>query len=147
MTSQIWVNLAYLVAAVFFIAGLKGLSHPRTAVRGNLIGALGMFIAIVVTLVDQQLLNWVYIVAGIAAGSVIGAVLAIRIQMTAMPQLVGLFNGFGGGASILVAGAVLNNVDLERAYHKDYYYAGYYFDDGEKKPRKKRGVEPEARVG
>ena len=107
MSSEIWVNAAYLVAASLFIFGLKGLSHPRSAVRGNLMGALGMFIAIAVTLVDQQVLNWTYIVAGIAVGSVVGAVLALRIQMTAMPQLVGLFNGFGGAASILVAGAVL----------------------------------------
>lgn len=107
MTTRIWVNAAYLVAAVLFIAGLKGLSHPRSAVRGNLLGALGMFLAIVVTLVDQQVINWVYIVAGIAVGSLIGGVLALRIQMTAMPQLVGLFNGFGGAASILVAGAIL----------------------------------------
>jgi NAD(P) transhydrogenase subunit beta len=107
MSNDIWVNAAYLVAAVLFILGLKGLAHPRSAVRGNMMGALGMFIAIVVTLVDQQVLNWVYIVAGIAVGSIIGAILALRIKMTAMPQLVGLFNGFGGAASILVAGAVL----------------------------------------
>ena len=107
MTSSVWVSAAYLVAAILFILGLKGLSHPKSAVRGNMLGALGMLIAIVVTLVDQQVLNWTYIIAGIAAGSLIGAILALRIQMTAMPQLVGLFNGFGGAASILVAGTVL----------------------------------------
>jgi len=107
LSADVWVDAAYLLAAVLFIVGLKGLSHPRSAVRGNLLGALGMFIAIVVTLVDQQVLTWVWIVAGIAVGSTIGAVFALTIKMTAMPQLVGLFNGFGGGASILVAGAVL----------------------------------------
>ena len=107
MNARILVDAAYLVAAVLFILGLKGLSHPRSAVRGNMMGALGMLLAIVVTLVDAEVMNWVWIVAGIAAGSVIGAALALTIKMTAMPQLVGLFNGFGGGASILVAGAVL----------------------------------------
>jgi len=107
MTSAVWVNAAYLLAAILFIVGLKGLSHPRSAVRGNLLGALGMLVAIVVTLVDQEILNWEYIVAGLAAGSLIGAVFALRIKMTAMPQMVGLFNGFGGAASILVAGTVL----------------------------------------
>ena len=107
MIPDVWVDAAYLLAAVLFIVGLKGLTHPRSAVRGNLLGAIGMFLAIVVTLIDQEVLNWTWIVAGIAVGSLIGTILALRIQMTAMPQLVGLFNGFGGGASVLVAGAVL----------------------------------------
>lgn len=102
-----YINLVYLVASVLFITGLKGLAHPRTAVRGNLLGALGMFIAIVATLVMQEIMSVEFILVGIALGAVIGAVLAIRIQMTAMPQLVGLYNGFGGIASVLVAGAVL----------------------------------------
>lgn len=101
------INLAYLLSAILFIFGLKGLAHPRTAVRGNLIGALGMLVAIVATLCDQQVLTWGAIIAGIAVGSVIGIVLALRIAMTAMPQLVALFNGFGGGASMVVAGAEL----------------------------------------
>ena len=104
------VDAAYLIAAVLFIAGLKGLSHPRTAVRGNILGAIAMLIAVVATLVDRGLMSWEFIVAGIAVGSIVGAVLALKIQMTAMPQLVGLFNGFGGAASILVAGAVLIQV-------------------------------------
>ena len=100
-------DLFYLIAAVLFILGLKGLSHPRTAVRGNLLGAIGMLVAIVVTLVVQVGLPWELIALGIGIGSVVGAILALRIQMTAMPQLVGLYNGFGGAASVLVAGAVL----------------------------------------
>ena len=106
MTAAI-VNLIYLLAAVLFIVGLKGLGHPRSAVRGNLLGALGMLLAIVATLVAQDILNPVLIVAGLAVGGVIGAVFALTIKMTAMPQLVGLYNGFGGIASVLVAGAVL----------------------------------------
>lgn len=101
------INVAYLLAAVLFIVGLKGLTHPRSAVRGNVTGALGMLIAIVATLLAQEILNPGMIVIGVAAGSVIGAVFAITIKMTAMPQLVGLYNGFGGIASVLVAGAVL----------------------------------------
>ncbi|MFW5801084.1 MAG: NAD(P)(+) transhydrogenase (Re/Si-specific) subunit beta [Spirochaeta sp.] len=107
MDLQSIANLGYLVAAVFFIVGLKRMSHPKTAVQGNLLGALGMFLAIVVTLVSQGILNIEFILIGIAAGTLVGTVLALRIQMTAMPQLVGLFNGFGGIASVLVAGASL----------------------------------------
>ncbi len=101
------INLAYLLASALFIFGLKGLSHPRTAVRGNLLGALGMLIAIVVTLLDRDIVSFEVILAGFVVGGLIGAVLAVRIQMTDMPQLVALFNGFGGAASAVVAGAAL----------------------------------------
>ena len=101
------INFVYLVASVLFILGLKGLTHPRTAVRGNLLGALAMFIAVVVTLLDQRVLTFEYILLGVVIGSLIGAVLAIRIPMTSMPELVAIFNGFGGIASVLVAGAAL----------------------------------------
>jgi len=100
-------NLAYLVASVLFILGLKGLAHPRTAVKGNLTGALGMLLAIVVTLLHKDIIDYKFIIAGIIVGGSLGSILAVRIQMTAMPQLVALFNGFGGGASVLVAGAAL----------------------------------------
>jgi len=99
-------DLVYLLAAVLFIFGLKGLTHPRTAVRGNLLGALGMLVAVVVTLLAQGI-DYTLIVIGLVIGSAIGAILALKIRMTAMPQLVALFNGFGGGASVLVAGAYL----------------------------------------
>jgi len=105
------VNLSYLVASVLFILTFKGLSHPRTAVRANLMGSLGMLIAVVATLL---LLDWGpgvqrygVILAGLTVGAVIGALLALKIQMTAMPQMVALLNGFGGAASTLVAGAAL----------------------------------------
>lgn len=101
-----FVNIAYLIAAVFFIMGLKGLAHPRTAVRGNILGFIGMLIAIVVTLFLGKL-SFELIIAGVVVGGLIGAVFAIKIEMTAMPQMVALFNGFGGGASVLVAGAEL----------------------------------------
>ena len=99
------INAVYLLAAVLFILGLKGLTSPRTAVRGNLLGALGMLLAVLATLVDRQIVSYELIVLGIAIGSVVGIVWAVKVQMTAMPQLVAAFNGFGGGASALVAAA------------------------------------------
>ena len=97
------IDLGYLVAAVLFIVGLKGLGRPRTAPRGNLMGATGMLIAVLVTLVDQSILSYQFLAVGLALGIAIGALLALRVQMTSMPELVALFNGFGGGASVLVA--------------------------------------------
>ena len=110
MDSAIIVNLAYLLAAMLFIFGLKGLSHPKTAVRGNMFGALGMLLAIVVTLAAHDILSFPMILAGLLIGALIGTVFALSIKMTAMPQMVGLFNGFGGLASAMVAGAVLYQV-------------------------------------
>ena len=101
------IILSYLLASVLFIVGLKGLAHPRTAVRGNRIGALGMLIAIIVTLWDRNIISFEYILLGVVIGGAIGGILAVKIAMTAMPQLVGMFNGFGGGGSLLVAGAAL----------------------------------------
>lgn len=104
---EVIINSTYLVASVLFIIGLKGLAHPRSAVRGNRLGALAMLMAIVVTLIDQRVVGFNVIIAGVVVGGLVGAILAVKIQMTAMPQLVALFNGFGGGASVLVAGAAL----------------------------------------
>jgi NAD(P) transhydrogenase subunit beta len=103
------IKLIYLLAAVLFIVGLKNMAHPRTAVRGNLLGAAGMLLALVVTLLDPTIGGtglWL-VAGGILIGGGVGGVLAQKIEMTAMPQLVALFNGFGGGASVLVAGAEL----------------------------------------
>ncbi len=105
--NEILIPLAYLVASVLFIMGLKGLTHPKTAVRGNRLGATGMLIALVVTLFDQHVLTFEWIIAGLAVGALVGAILAAKIEMTAMPELVAMFNGFGGIASSLVAGAEL----------------------------------------
>ena len=102
-----YINLFYLAAAVLFILGLKGLSSPRTAVRGNLLGSSGMLLAIVVTLLDKRIVSFEVIVAGLVTGGLVGAILAYRVPMTAMPQLVAVFNGFGGGASALAVGAAL----------------------------------------
>ena len=105
-------SAAYLAASVLFILAFKGLSHPRTAVRGNLLGALGMLIAAAVTLLDRHILGYGAIAAGLVVGSGLGAALAVRVRMTAMPQMVALLNGFGGGASVLVAGAALIEAEV-----------------------------------
>jgi len=101
------LNLIYLAVSILFIFGIKGLTHPRTAVRGNLISAVAMLLAVLGTLVLKQVVGLWVILAGLVVGSAVGAYLALTVQMTAMPQLVALFNGFGGGASVLVAWAAL----------------------------------------
>ena len=111
--TDIIINIGYLISAALFIIGLKGLTHPRTAVRGNLLGACGMLLAIVITLTDQNIVSFEVILAGIVVGALIGLVLAIKIEMTSMPELVAAFNGFGGIASVFVAGAVLIENNLE----------------------------------
>ena len=91
------------MASVLFILGIRGLSHPRTARQGNMLAAIGMGIAVVATLLDEEIENYGLIAVGIAIGTVIGAVSARAVKMTAMPQMVALFNGVGGGAVALVA--------------------------------------------
>ena len=103
-----WIPLGYLLSAALFIFGLKKLGHPRTAPRGNQYGALGMLVAVLTTIIDMQLsttggMHWELIVGGLVVGSVIGAIMAVKVEMTGMPELVALFNGFGGAASALVA--------------------------------------------
>ncbi|MGL1892248.1 MAG: NAD(P)(+) transhydrogenase (Re/Si-specific) subunit beta [Spirochaetaceae bacterium] len=112
MISPAFVNFIYLLSATLFILGLKGLSHPKSAVRGNFLGAVGMLLAIIITLLNRQIISYDLIILGILIGSVIGVISAVKIKMTAMPQMVGLFNGLGGGASLLVAGAVLIEYSL-----------------------------------
>ena len=97
------MNLFYLIAAVCFIIGLKRLSHPKTARSGNFIAAIGMLVAIAATLFSSGKLDLELIAIGFIIGGSIGALFATRIQMTEMPQMVAIFNGFGGGASALVA--------------------------------------------
>jgi NAD(P) transhydrogenase subunit beta len=103
MTSLI--ELVYLLAAVLFIVGLKRLAHPATARRGNVLSAFGMLLAIVATLLDQQILSFRLILLGMVIGSALGLWMARAVKMTGMPQMVGILNGFGGGASLLVAAA------------------------------------------
>ncbi|HII17607.1 TPA: NAD(P)(+) transhydrogenase (Re/Si-specific) subunit beta [Candidatus Woesearchaeota archaeon] len=109
-----YLNILYLFAAILFILGIKGLTRIKTAGRGNLLSAMGMLVAVIATLLKMQLgdealgilagqIGWSYIIAGVVVGGLIGAILAKTIKMTAMPQFVALFNGFGGGASVMVA--------------------------------------------
>ena len=103
-----WVlPLSYLAAAVLFIQGLRDMTHPRTGMRGNMISAGGMLLAVGVTVLWLEILSPIVLLAGLVVGGAVGTGLAVSVERTEMPQLVGLFNGFGGGASALVAGAEL----------------------------------------
>ena len=106
-----FINALYIVAVSLFIIGIAGLTGPRTAVRGNRIAAVGMAIAIVATLLYEQVGDWVLIVLGIVIGTAIGVPSALRVRMTAMPQMVALFNGVGGGAIALIAWAEFRDRD------------------------------------
>ncbi len=99
------IDLSYIVASVLFIYGLKMLSSPATARRGNTISALGMLIAVVVTLLNKEIIGYQWIILGVLIGSIIGTIAAVRVPMTSMPEFVALFNGFGGIASLLVGWA------------------------------------------
>lgn len=103
MNATILVELTYLLSAILFVVGLKRLQSPATARAGNLLAALAMFLAVVATVVDNEILSWTPILVGFAIGGLIGSVAARMVKMTSMPEMVGLFNGFGGGASALVA--------------------------------------------
>jgi NAD(P) transhydrogenase subunit beta len=101
------VEIAYLIAAALFIMGLKRLGSPATARSGNAVSGLGMLLAILVTLLDRAIVSYEVIIAGLVVGSAIGLVMARRVKMTAMPQMVALLNGLGGGASLGVGAAEL----------------------------------------
>ena len=107
--SQTFINLFYILAAALFVFGLKQLSSPATAVRGNLLSASGMLIAVVVTLFSQGILEFQWMAVAAILGALIGALAAQRVAMTAMPEMVALFNGSGGVASLLVGWAALYN--------------------------------------
>mgnify|MGYP001457773337 FL=1 len=118
MNLAMW-DIGYLIASILFIMGLKKLGHPRTAPTGNLYAAMGMLVAVVVTIAQMKLGeidNFILIIAGLSIGSIIGYVMADRVQMTGMPEMVALFNGFGGAASALVAASEvfrrINNNEL-----------------------------------
>ena len=101
-----WVSIGYLISASLFILGLKKLGHPRTAPAGNQLGAMGMLVAVLTTVADMHLeggAQWTLIISGMLVGSLIGYIMAVKVEMTGMPELVALFNGFGGAASALVA--------------------------------------------
>ena len=102
--SVVW-DIGYLVSAALFILGIKKLSSPKTAPQGNRLGAYGMLLAVLVTMAKmytEEIIGLELIAGGLALGTIIGAWMAIRVEMTGMPELVALFNGFGGGASALV---------------------------------------------
>ncbi|TVS18580.1 MAG: NAD(P)(+) transhydrogenase (Re/Si-specific) subunit beta [Gammaproteobacteria bacterium] len=105
--SPVVINFAYIIAAILFIFGLKMLGSPATARRGNVLSSLGMLIAIVVTLFSQAILSFEYIIIFAVIGAVIGALAARLVAMTSMPEMVALFNGSGGAASLLVGWAAL----------------------------------------
>jgi NAD(P) transhydrogenase subunit beta len=100
-----FIDVLYIVAFSLFIYGLSGLTGPRTAVRGNRIAAVGMAIALVATLLIDGMHNWALIAVGVVIGTVVGVPAARNVKMTAMPQMVALFNGVGGGAVALIAWA------------------------------------------
>ncbi|MDR4504801.1 MAG: NAD(P)(+) transhydrogenase (Re/Si-specific) subunit beta [Candidatus Scalindua sp.] len=104
-------TLAYLLSSILFILGLKDLNSPKSARRGNLLAMTGMLIAIVVTLFDKEILHFSFIIIGLVTGGAIGAIVAKKVEMTAMPQIVALFNGLGGGASAFVALAEYSRSD------------------------------------
>ncbi|MGC1509447.1 NAD(P)(+) transhydrogenase (Re/Si-specific) subunit beta [Ketobacter sp. MCCC 1A13808] len=111
---HVLINFGYLVAAVLFIFGIKGMTTPKTAVRGNQLSAAGMLVAVVAALLEFQVVSYGYIILGIVVGAGIGIFLAKRIQMTSMPEMVAALNGFGGAASLLVASA--NYLEMSRGY-------------------------------
>ncbi|MCI0835593.1 MAG: NAD(P)(+) transhydrogenase (Re/Si-specific) subunit beta [Chloroflexi bacterium] len=102
-----FTNAAYIVAAILFILGLKKLGSPATARNGNRLSALAMLVAVLATVIGNDIASWEWILGGVIVGSGIGAYSARKVQMTSMPQLVAIFNGFGGAASAVVAAAEL----------------------------------------
>ncbi|REJ79157.1 MAG: NAD(P)(+) transhydrogenase (Re/Si-specific) subunit beta [Acidobacteria bacterium] len=111
MNAAILINLAYIASAILFILGLKMLSSPETARRGNVVSSVGMLIAVVVTLLNQGIVDFTWIAVGVIVGSLIGVFAARTVAMTAMPEMVAIFNGFGGLASLLVGWAALYGTD------------------------------------
>jgi NAD(P) transhydrogenase subunit beta len=107
MNTLVLINLSYVAAAALFVVGLKMLGSPATARRGNILSSLGMLIAVVVTLLGEGIIEYQWVAVGFVIGGVIGALAARMVAMTAMPELVALFNGFGGLASLLVGSAAL----------------------------------------
>lgn len=101
-------EILYLIAALLFVVGLKRMSKPATARRGNIISSIGMLLAIIGTLIHYHVVDWSYIIIGMLIGTIVGATLARIVKMTEMPQMVALLNGYGGLASLLVGFAEYN---------------------------------------
>ncbi len=105
------IQIFYLIATAFFILGIKRLNSPATARSGNQLASFGMLLGVVVTLFDREIVSFEFIIAGVVIGALIGAFAAKKVQMTAMPEMVAVFNGFGGGASALVAWGEFSRFD------------------------------------
>ena len=105
MDISILVNLSYIASSILFIAGLKMLGSPDTARRGNFLSSSGMLLAVLITLLDQSIIDYRYIGGALIAGSIVGYFAATKVKMTSMPEMVAIFNGFGGIASLLVGSA------------------------------------------
>lgn len=112
MNMEIITNLAFVVSAVLFIYGLKKLGSPATARQGNMLSSIGMLIAVVAGLLNQHIVTYEWIIAGMIIGGSIGTLAARLVKMTSMPEMVALFNGFGGIASLLVGWAALYGADV-----------------------------------
>ncbi|HET8872289.1 MAG TPA: NAD(P)(+) transhydrogenase (Re/Si-specific) subunit beta [Gaiellaceae bacterium] len=125
--SRTWIDLAYLVASICLILGIRGLSNPRTARMGNLIAAAGMAIAVGFTFAIKEIDTYWLMLAGIALGSVIGVASARTVRMTAMPQMVALFNGVGGGAAALIAAAEFHRLAPESGRLSGEHVVGILF--------------------
>jgi len=108
MDTSLIIGLGYVVASGLFIFGLKMLGSPATARKGNMVSAIGMLVAIVVALLDQGIVDYTYIAGGMIVGGAIGAIAARAVAMTSMPEMVALFNGFGGAASLMVGWAAIS---------------------------------------
>ncbi|MBT6891310.1 MAG: NAD(P)(+) transhydrogenase (Re/Si-specific) subunit beta [Pseudomonadales bacterium] len=113
MSIELLANLSYIVSAALFIFGLKMLGSPATARRGNLFSSLGMLIAVVAGLTAEGIVSYEYIAAGMVLGAIVGALAARLVAMTSMPEMVALFNGSGGAASLLVGWATLYGGDVQ----------------------------------
>ena len=113
MDTSLIINLVYVISTLMFIMGLKKLGSPATARSGNMLSSVGMLLAIIVTLIDKNIISYQWIIVGLIAGSVIGAIMARAVAMTAMPEMVAVLNGFGGISSLLVGyAAYLLNPNL-----------------------------------
>jgi NAD(P) transhydrogenase subunit beta len=110
--TTIFINIIYVISAALFIYGLKLLGHPSTARKGNRLSAIAMLIAIIVTLLDQHIVSYSWIIISVLAGSAVGVYVSKKVEMTGMPELVSLFNGVGGLASAAVAIAAMVGSDL-----------------------------------
>ena len=132
MDISILVNLIYIAASILFIVGLKMLGSPDTARQGNFLSSSGMLIAVVITLLDQSIIDYRFIAGALLAGSIVGYFAATKVQMTSMPEMVAIFNGFGGIASLLVGSAEyvassLNNPALMGAIYMTVLIGGLTF--------------------